>query len=70
MPAGGWEDLGKACPNKSCNGVLFAKGLNGTHLAVRCSRKDYEKRGREDEMLKFIRKLKRHSGAEYQEDED
>jgi len=64
--AGGWEHLNKRCPNKRCDGELFVKSTGPTdgrgrvtrvtHLAVRCSKKDFEKRDRESVMEKWIGK--------------
>lgn len=56
MPPGGWESLDKRCPNKRCDGVLYGKGLGNTHFAVKCSKKDYEKRGRTKEMTSWLGK--------------
>lgn len=71
MPAGGWDHLNKQCPNKRCDGELFAKVLKGsmsgtvTHMAVKCSKGDFEKRDRERPMLAWIGKQ-----AEKREDDD
>lgn len=65
MAAGGWEHLNKRCPNKRCDGELFVKAtgpmerkriVKVTHLAVKCSKGDFEKRDRESTMESWIRK--------------
>jgi hypothetical protein len=71
MPKGGWYHLNKRCPNKRCDGELFAKDavaeMSGTvsHTAVKCSKGDFEKRDRHKPMLAWIRKQ-----AEKREDDD
>jgi hypothetical protein len=64
MSRGGWEHLNKRCPKKGCDGELFAKGAGPqdnrgnttkvTHMAVKCSKGDFEKRDREAAMEKWI----------------
>ena len=64
MARGGWDHLNKRCPQKRCDGELFAKSagpLDGrgrmtaaTHLAVKCSKGDFEKRGRTREMEAWV----------------
>lgn len=66
MARGGWEHLNKRCPNKRCDGELFAKTAGPedsrgnvtkvTHLAVKCSKGDFEKRDREAAMENWINK--------------
>lgn len=58
MSKGGWQALGKACPQKNCNGELLGKALGGTHLAVECTMGDTVKRGRTDVMDKWLEGLK------------
>lgn len=55
MPKGGWENLNKRCPQDKCMGELLAKALGGKHLAVKCTRGDFEMSGRIDAMLAWIR---------------
>lgn len=57
MGKGGWQRLGKACPQKHCNGELIAKALGDTHLAVECTMGDTKKRGRTEPMEKWLEQL-------------
>lgn len=50
-----WERLGKRCPQKHCDGELLGKALGGTHLAVECTKGDTIKRGRNEEMTKWLK---------------
>lgn len=47
MGKGGWERFtpGKACPKPGCQGELFVKALGEEHLALKCTKGDFEKRG-------------------------
>lgn len=71
MPKGNWYQLNKRCPNKGCDGELFAKDMvaemsgNVSHTAVKCSKKDFEKRDRNRPMLAWIKRQ-----AEKREDND
>ena len=71
MPKGSWYQLNKRCPNRRCDGELFAKDLVGemsgnvTHTAVKCSKNDFEKRDRTRPMLAWIKRQ-----AEKREDDD
>ena len=55
MPTGGWDRLYKRCPNKNCSGSLLGKALGTDSFAVRCTRRDFEKRGTVAEITAWLR---------------